>query len=126
MPEWYDPLPTTSPGASAPYQYFSSYSGRGYQPWGVNKVLDNNDMSDDEIVANSGMSYSYFQGVTASGVVSHWKPKTFQIISAGFDGELGVGGGFYNGKFFDTSNAERPAINERDNITNFSSGPLVP
>ena len=54
-----------------------------------------------------------------------WKPRSYQIICAGFDDEFGQGGGF------DATAAEsnfNTAVREfeRDNITNFHPGMLAP
>ena len=57
-------------------------------------------------------------------------PSGFQIISAGFDGQLGYGGVWDKSAttplpLWGTLTVQDRDV-ERDNITNFSDGPLVP
>lgn len=112
FPAYLDPLP----GQSTPYAYFSAYDGRGY------------DHDEPQLV---GMKEVYHQGSTMTG--SHFKPNTYQIISAGADGERGCGGpydpdaanplpGWSEPPLACTAQEREP---ERDNITNFSDGPLA-
>lgn len=132
----------TLPGQTAPYLYFSSYNGTGYralgtdgQPGvagtdddGANGIDDPGEIgwptSDDETLPGA-MAEVYLQ--TAAG--APWNPKTFQLISAGFDGSdvanpYGAGG-LYNP---DTADGDLSGSRnvERDNITNFESGMLAP
>jgi len=105
FPEYLDPLSSQT----APFAYLSSYDGRGYN------IGD---------LAGSGLSLSnfYFQGTGATG--TPWKPKSYQIISAGFDGDHGPGGAFDAGSADTQLTGTRAA--ERDNITNFYQTVLAP
>ncbi len=110
--EYLDPIPSQS----QPYLYFSSYDGSGYN------------QSDN---ADKGYLSFYMQSANTA-----WKPKSFQIISPGFDNAYtnltsfpspcpnpGTGG------IYDTSTADADLVGsrnaERDNITNFKSGTLA-
>jgi len=74
---------------------------------------------------------------TNSGVINAYaSPKSFQLISAGLDGQYGIGGEYnfsnpttrtsaINGVFPDgpySGNAQDPRYGDRDNLTNFSEG----
>jgi hypothetical protein len=99
MDVYVDPIPSQL----EPYIYYSAYEGSGY----------------DAADTFGGLS-AYTQGSSASA--PSWKPKSFQIISPGFDGAYGTGGE-YNEKTAD-SLFTGARSEEHDNITNFSSGPL--
>jgi len=67
----------------------------------------------------------YYKTATSAGATSFYvfhRPDSFQIVSAGPDQNFGVGGQF------DPSNPEVTLVNrfDRDNFTNFYSGPLAP
>ncbi|HWL10751.1 MAG TPA: type II secretion system protein [Planctomicrobium sp.] len=122
-PELLDPLPNQT----MPYQYFSSYGGRGYalNPNAtIANVFDHIKGTSDDMVS------VYFQssrGTSAPFTIGFWNPKSYQIISPGPDGLYGTGGGYRENKFFgNDGTAARQAQAERDNITNFSGGPLQP
>jgi|GEM_PF-225001 len=105
LPEYLDPLPNQT----APYWYTSAYSGRGYDKSGIGGAnLD---------FTPTTTFFTYKNKKT--GVV--YNQKTYQIISPGFDGEIGVGGSYSSGT--PLPDAQKY---DRDNITNFSSGPLQP
>jgi len=95
-PEYLDPLP----GQTKPLIYASSYDGRGYRA--------------ADLV--TGPSSTFTSVYTKTGGQAY-NPKSFQIISAGVDGDYGTGG-----VYDDTLPANRSA--ERDNITNFKGGRL--
>jgi prepilin-type N-terminal cleavage/methylation domain-containing protein len=99
MDVYVDPIPSQL----EPYIYYSAYEGSGY----------------DTADTIGGLS-AYTQGSSASS--PSWNPKSFQIISPGFDGAYGTGGE-YNEKTAD-SLFTGARSEEHDNITNFSSGPL--
>jgi len=129
-------------GQLTPYYYLSSYDGRGYKRFGIDdkpgfaNVDDDGDTktdydpmsptpdadeinwtgSDDEYPSASFMVY-----LQPSGTVPY-KQKSFQIISPGIDGEYGVGGTYDPSK----SNSGLQNKSDYDNITNLSSGRLVP
>lgn len=131
FPEYKDPLPSQQ----NPYRYFSSYDGNGYREPMQNVVSEYGG-------AGSVPWLAYRQGSTVNS--SPFKSKSFQIISPGQDGKYGPGGPYVAGAAdplpaWDSSsistwsnaagsrsftNADRDA--ERDNITNFSNGLLVP
>ena len=97
MPEFLDSLP----GQTKPYVYVSSYDGKGY------RAADLNFGSGSTLVS------VYLQSTGGQA----FNPKSFQIISAGFDGDQGTGGALDVGL--------PPArVAERDNITNFKGGRL--
>jgi prepilin-type N-terminal cleavage/methylation domain-containing protein len=113
----------TLPGQQIPYLYLSSYGGQGY------------DVA-NELPAGPAGSQTFTDvyrqgpnGFTTSSPSPAWNANSFQIISPGYDQAYGVGGQY------DQSTAGTLLINtsggtqrapERDNITNFSSGPLAP
>jgi type II secretory pathway pseudopilin PulG len=101
--EYKDPFP----GQQVPYMYFSSYDGRGYR-------------SDD--ILGTGMNDVYHQGTPGDTLGPAYKPKSYQIISPGADGQLGFGGNYDPDKNFPSTPDDRTV--EADNITNFSSGAL--
>lgn len=96
MPEWLDSIP----GQSKPFIYASAYEGKGYRaadlPVGIGSTFIS------VYTKPSGTPYS---------------ENTFQLISAGFDGEYGTGGAYDN-----TLPVGRET--ERDNITSFKTGRL--
>ncbi len=96
MPEYVD----TYSGQQTPIYYLSSYDGRGYRA--------------AELPA--GMTDIYRQTAGAAG--QPWKDKTYQLISPGADGRYGTGG------HYNPSGGGTIGPDDRDNITNFSSGKL--
>lgn len=132
----------TLPNQTRPYQYFSSYEGKGYQLFGYDNTAGN---SDDEVIVLSGnptMQAVYLKNDTewanaanrpsVGGVVgNYWNGKTYQIISPGLDGEYGVGGSYSaqdgiatKSDPADTFRSRDVRSKEADNITNFSSGSM--
>jgi len=131
----------TLPNQTMPYQYLSSYNGRGYKPFGAD---GNPGTADDEVITISGtpkMFSAYLKkdgnwadaSKAPSGVnnAAYWNGKSYQIISPGLDGEYGVGGEYSteNGLKIKADNADTFRSKEKrnaeiDNITNFSSGPF--
>jgi type II secretory pathway pseudopilin PulG len=101
FPEYKDPLE----GQFSPYVYLSSYGGRGY------------DISD--LPTSYGMTSAYMQSADSA-----WKKDSFQIISPGADGQYGTGGEYVPDTA--TSVLTGPRRVEQDNVTNFTSGTLVP
>lgn len=129
MPVYIDAFP----GSTNPYQYFSAYGGRGYRLKGVDTSAAAK--ADDErmwISTTEPTLYSvYLQKDNESGsnepTGTAWNAKTFQIISAGADGQWGIGGevndgGVPTGTGIYRSYDKRSV--ERDNVTNFKGGPL--
>ncbi|WP_437225245.1 type II secretion system protein [Planctomicrobium sp. SH661] len=130
--ELLDPLPNQT----MPYQYLSSYDGRGYQPGGYDSDLST--VNDNEII--EGMSNVYLKRdenwATAGSLPSvnqpgdFWNGRSFQIISPGLDGSYGVGGWYSSEKGIAVKDGATPyrarenRAAEADNITNFSGGPL--
>jgi general secretion pathway protein G len=105
------------PGQTRPYAYASAYDGAGYRTSNFGGTAVDN-------LAGTGMVDVYRQTGSGSPPPA-WNSKTFQLISPGFDGEYGTGGLFNP----DTAAADFTAVPrqpERDNITNFHSGPLAP
>jgi hypothetical protein len=117
----------------------SSYEGQGYRPYGLDGLpgvagVDDDGAngtddlgevgfagSDDELPAGT-LADIYRQGATPTS--SPWKDKSYQIVSPGADMAYGLGGNFNP----DTSQSDLAGARnaERDNITNFHSGPLSP
>ncbi len=97
MPEFLDSLP----GQTKPYVYVSSYDGKGYRA------------ADLSYGPGSTLTSVYLQSTGGQAFNS----KSFQIISAGFDGEQGSGGPL------DVGLPPARAV-ERDNITNFKGSRL--
>ncbi len=106
MPAYLDTLPNQT----LPYLYLSSNNGRGYNKTGSDNDSFNRDAAPLEFK-------TYFRPGTK---LAH-NQKTYQIISPGPDGEYGIGGEYESGKQMKSEQAR-----DRDNITNFSSGPLSP
>ena len=112
----------TLPGQTQPYLYYSSYNGQGYDV--ANEVQPSPPGGTFTDVYRQGPN-----GFTSSSPSPPWNPNSYQIISPGADTFYGVGGQY------DQNNAGTLLVNtpggsqrapERDNITNFSSGPLAP
>ncbi len=93
--EFVDPFDGTS------YLYFSSYGGKGYR--------------DAEMEAVGFQVYRQKSGEE----VAPYCPKSFQIISGGRDGELGIGGHFSPEDWHPLGDDPKREV-ERDNVTNFS------
>lgn len=122
------------PGQTKPILYFSSYGGRGYRIFGLDGVHLGLG-GDDEVLSTGSIAHMrsvYLQGpASGSNPASPFNPNTFQIISPGADGEYGIGGYVDPEKGVMFMPGDDPARNnpaelqkERDNITNFSNGPL--
>lgn len=129
----------TLPGQTMPYQYFSSYEGRGYQIDGYNGTQND---GDDEVIRLNGevtMSSVYLTNdgnwdsdpVARPSAGAAWNSRSFQIISPGFDGLYGIGGAFTSDQGLAIKRGEDDEFRSRaarqpelDNITNFSSGTL--
>jgi general secretion pathway protein G len=138
-PSLLDPLP----GQTMPYQYFSSYNGRGYQIYGYNSAI----ADDNEVIMNGTtptMYAPYLQldsnmpsSPTSIPTGAGWNQKSYQIISPGLDGSYGVGGQFSRPSSTNagsgiavtsSTNSYRDRTSradEADNITNFFGGPLT-
>ncbi|MBX3444533.1 MAG: prepilin-type N-terminal cleavage/methylation domain-containing protein [Planctomyces sp.] len=135
--EYMDPIP----GQTNPYQYFSSYGGKGYRINGLDTANTVAGHVDDEMLripatpppsqATMTSVYNQSEG-TATSPATPYKANSYQIISPGFDGEYGFGGYCHpeNGVRFSAPH-DNPARDngdelrkERDNITNFKAGPL--
>jgi len=108
MPTYIDP----HPGQTAPYLYASSRNGRGYP---MRTPASGIDSGNPDFLPVSLITY-YQQGTMLP-----YSPKGFQIISPGADGIYGPGGSYKSGQTLSGNRNE-----ERDNITNFSGGPLQP
>lgn len=108
----------TLPGQQQPYLYLSSYGGQGYDvahelpagPVGSQTFAD---------VYRQGPN-----GSTSASPSPPWNANSFQIISPGFDQQYGLGGEYEQGD--PKGLLVQTRSTERDNITNFSSGPLAP
>lgn len=87
-------------GVAKPFLYFSSYEGSGYVP--------------AEVV---GIANVYLQATGGPA----WNTQSFQIISAGMDGDYGSGG------VYDTTAANNGLTNtaDYDNITNIIPSPRL-
>lgn len=123
--EYADPLAT-----GTPYLYLSSYNGRGYQPnidadvklphatWTASPPATRPDLgvdSNGDSVVDTGQPYMQSSDVP-------WLSDTFQIISAGSDGMYGAGGIYGT----ESGLAVGSGFGDADNITNFTSGKLLP
>lgn len=97
------------PGQQIPYMYFSSYEGRGYRTSELPSIP----------ALGIAMTNVYHQGTPGQTLGPAYKSKSFQIISAGADGQLGTGGNYDPDKNFPAGRTV-----EADNITNFSNGSL--
>ena len=129
FPEYKDSFP----GQLNPYLYFSSYDGSGYREQIAGVIRP-------EINGGVAPSLAYRQGPSVTS--SPYKSKSFQIISPGVDRTYGPGGPYvaggddplpgwttstvtgWSGLPLTVTAADRDA--EKDNITNFSNGVLVP
>ena len=94
----------TYSGQAVPILYVSSYDGRGYRSVEVQKV--------PTLFLSNGV---YRQG-SATG--SAWKSKTYQLISPGQDTIYGTGG------WYDPDGNGGISDDDKDNVTNFTSGKL--
>lgn len=123
FPEFLD----SYPGQTAPIIYFSSYEGNGYRAAdypGNKATVDKTIPIEPYRQGNNLTSPTYNKG-------------TFQLISPGLDHEYGPGGPFEQGATIPLPGYMRPGTyavtvapedrrTERDNITNFGNGVLVP
>lgn len=100
------------PGQQVPYMYFSGYDGRGYRTSELPSLP----------ALGINMKNVYHDGIPGETLGPVYKPKSYQIISAGADGQLGFGGNYDPDKNFPSTPDDRTV--EADNITNFSSGAL--
>ncbi len=122
FPEYADPLPNQQ----TPYLYHSSYDGTGYRTSGVTSEYPGGDF----------LKSPYLMTIPASASASlqPFKPRAYQIISPGFDGEFGPGGPFMPDEsqrlpgYPHSSGTVAATVRdaERDNITNFHDGLLEP
>ena len=134
MAELRDPLPSQQ----NPYWYISSDDGRGYNTPSTN--LDGSGQPQaTQDMAGSGMTDCYRQtpptpasGQNPAKPGTAYNPKSYQIISPGYDGLYGTGG-FFDPESADASLATPPlgltardVEPERDNITNFHMSRLAP
>jgi prepilin-type N-terminal cleavage/methylation domain-containing protein len=153
FPSYIDPLSNSSD--PHPYAYFSSYGNNSYDPNDDNSAAVGNNggsietdesgttpvgrsflLGNSVIVSGAPNPYTNGNPITALvGVNTHapvsWvNPQTFQLISAGGDGQWGYGGGYEA-----TSNEKLPTypndtiqptvrVRERDNVTNFTGGKI--
>jgi general secretion pathway protein G len=118
-------------GTQVPYLYANSNEGQGYNESGPalpHTALD---------FPSGTLRYYYRQGseptdpTVSAFTTPFWNKNGYQIVSAGFDRKFGLGGPYavQSGQkelpiFGGITAADREA--ERDNITNFSNGLLVP
>jgi len=143
------------------YAYFSAYGNSGYDPNDVNfATAPNAEVDTNGSVAELTYNVSfpvtgsngcvspapnpYTSTITAPAlaVTTYLNPQSFQIISAGIDGQYGVAGqytpdnaealpmdpnaNFPSGLYFPYVNTQDSGIRirERDNVTNFHNGKL--
>lgn len=137
MPEFLD----SYPGQTQPILYFSSYDGNGYRladypgNWPIIPLTPPGSGPIDLTLP----VHWYLTGATESSAA--FNAKSFQIISPGMDHEYGPGGPYQPDAStplptWTRSGPTTPPYNttitvqdrqpERDNITNFGNGPLVP
>lgn len=120
FPVYVDPID----GQSSPYVYASSYDGIGYDETDTDS--DGKCETSDMMTGFDGNFCAYRTEAGADG--AYWKPNSFQIVSPGFDGEYGLGGAYLpdaSVKFPLVDPGDAAERNqERDNITNFTSGQL--
>lgn len=116
MPEFKDPLPSQQ----LPYLYLSGYDGTGY-------------LSSEIPSTMTGGAYQQSNLPATATRRVYWNAKSFQIISPGYDGSQGSSTDFtpYGlGGYYRLEEAENLLTGarkfEQDNITNFSSGTLLP
>ena len=140
FPEYIDAFP----GSSQPYQYFSAYGGRGYRLLGDNDAVGGTGADADEILPSNSLRAPYLQkddqwpnpsampAIPAGNLPdgTPWSAKGYQIISAGADGQWGIGGETSSDgiRTYDTGtdNYRQPSARaaEKDNITSFKGGRL--
>lgn len=123
FPVYVDPIE----GQTSPYVYASSYEGVGYNETDTDMPPDGKCESSDLMTGFDGNFCAY--RTEAGGGSPYWKPNSFQIISPGFDGEYGLGGAYLPDdtvKFplVDPATDANERNQEKDNITNFTSGAL--
>jgi len=136
FPEYKDSFP----GQSNPYLYFSSYDGSGYREYLTGVVP----YDFAPTVTNPPVPILAYRQGAAMPAATPFKSKSFQIISPGQDFKYGVGGPYapgtpdplpgwtantttvlgWAGSAVSVATTDRDV--ERDNITNFSNGVLVP
>jgi len=117
--EFYDPLPAKS---KQPYVYFSSYEGTGYRP----EELPTFSLLDVYRQGNAAVPPGKNAASGQSAKFPPHKATGFQIISPGYDGQLGFGGVYTSelansGLMAPDGTPDKSAF---DNITNFSNGVL--
>jgi prepilin-type N-terminal cleavage/methylation domain-containing protein len=142
-------------GTDRPYAYFSSYGGTGYDANDVNYDTGSSLVEGDNSgtvspitlkfrvtfpvsggppnIATSPPPNPYTSTTTGATPVVYHNPQSFQIISAGGDGQYGVGG-YYSQQAgdplpVDTANTNPtgdPTLRarEKDNLTNFTVNKL--
>jgi general secretion pathway protein G len=111
FPEFVDSLPAQT----SPYLYFTSYGGSGYRYNSASPLFEFAASSSAPTFPPTG---PYLQGTGAGA--QPWKPKSFQIISPGYDHKYGP-----FGTYADTNSDLSGARDvEADNITNFAPGTL--
>jgi general secretion pathway protein G len=164
IPGYYDSLgnapPTTNPGDPLNFFVYFSANGNGnYDPNDVNFLLEPDGSPvqppphpiglyySNTIWSAAPNPYSTTLTITLTGTVTYEKPQTFQLFSAGRDGQYGVGGQYispssltssastplmmdptpahtFAGPLFGPTTDQNIRIRERDNLTNFRSGTL--
>lgn len=99
------------PGQTAPFLYFSSYGGTGY-----------NFSTDQETADNGAFQPYYLAGDPQADrrQVTWYKATSFQIISPGYDAKTGSGG------LFPPEHPEMLSPDDWDNFTNFRESKLRP
>jgi len=107
----------TLPGQSQPYLYLSSYNGQGYDV--ANELTPSPPLGTFTDVYRQGPN-----GFSTSNPSPPWNANSYQIISPGADAAYGIGGEYESGDPKGLLVGTRST--ERDNITNFSTGPLAP
>ncbi|TWT58471.1 hypothetical protein KOR42_18460 [Thalassoglobus neptunius] len=118
MPEYLDSLP----GQVSPYIYASSYDGRGYNKDTMTNVYLDIDLGAPSFASPTSIYLSSDPDGSVNTDVSNdvpYQANSYQIISPGFDNSYGVGGLYDPDTGFDANRGD-----EKDNITNFSSGVL--
>ena len=108
IPEYLDPLE----GQSRPYHYMHSSSYKDHDPLEFTAPL-----------AAALLPNVYRQN---DGARTYYKPKTFQLISPGFDGLYGVSGIYEIDDTAHDGTAEHIGDEDKDNIANFAGGMLRP
>lgn len=161
FPEYLDGL---SSAENQPFVYFSSYEGAGYDPNDVNYAEEGTKTDGSLVVPAWSAQYTVAAGIAGKffnlpgapdnnyspapnpytngpslkeGTTTnpeYMNKNTFQIISAGFDGQFGVGGAFQSTGTdplpFAATQASPTGLSpsvrdrERDNLTNFKGGRL--